>query len=226
MTYRTRPPRLLRFFGLMLLGVLLLTGGVGALTTLAGPSPMTLEFPIVGILQDPASPIAYVSKSVGLQIIRRQDTAPLAVNLWHLSGRKARIPEDYPLLLTQALTNGLAALGHDTRGLTITIYFGAPYKHSGPSMSAMIVVAAATALDEKSLKPGVVLTGTVELNGKIGGVGDLDDKIEGARFSRYHTLLYPASQEPTRRIEGVKAIPVATLRDALRYLQASPYDAS
>jgi predicted ATP-dependent protease len=187
---------------------------------------MTVEFPIVGIYQDPTAPIAYVSKSVGLQITKRRDTFPLAVNLWHMSGRKSRIPEDYPVLLTQALTNGLAALGHDTRGLTITIYFGAPYKHSGPSMSAMIVIAAATVIEEKSLKPGVVLTGTVELNGQIGRIGDLDDKIEGAKFSRYHTLLYPASQEPTRRIEGVKAIPVATLRDALRYMQASPYDAS
>jgi hypothetical protein len=212
--------------GFMLLGILLLTGGLGALTSLAGSLPVTVEFPIVGVAQDPSLPIAYVSKSVGLQISRRQDTAPLAVNLWHMSGRKSRIPEDYPLLLTQALTNGLAALGHDSRGLTITIYFGAPYKHSGPSMSAMIVVAAATALEEKLLKPGVVLTGTVENNGQIGRIGDLDDKIEGAKFSRYHTLLYPASQEPTRWIEGVKAIPVANLRDALRYMQASPYDAS
>lgn len=208
------------------LGVLMLTGGVGALTTLAGPSPMTMEFPIVGIYQNPSAPIAYVSKSVGLQISKRQDTSPLDVTLWHLSGRQSRIPEDYPVLLTQALTNGLAALGHDTRGLTITIYFGGLYKHSGPSLSAMIVVAAATVLEEKSLKPGVVLTGTVEHNGQIGRIGDLDDKIEGAKFSRYHTLLYPASQEPTRRIEGVQAIPVATLKDALRYMQASPYDAS
>lgn len=213
-----------RFIGMMgtLLGFVLPTFvWVGALS--AHPVSITTEIPIVGVYQDLS---ASVTKSVGLQVVHRQDKAPLDVVLLHLSGRTNRIPDDYQVLMTQSLSQGLTALGHDTRGLTITVFFSAAYQHSGPSMTAMIVIAAATVLEEKKLKPGVVITGTVEPNGKIGHIGQLDEKLAGAKSSGYHALLYPATQEPTRTIEGIKAIPIATLADALSLIQISPYDPS
>jgi hypothetical protein len=215
----------IKVFGMLgaLFGSLLPTFVFGGALPLANPVATTTEVPIVGVYHDLS---ASVTKSVGLQIVHRHDMVPLDVVLLHLSGRKNRIPDDYQVLMTQSLFQGLTALGHDTRGLTITVFFSASYEHSGPSMTAMIVIAAATVLDEKKLKPGHVITGTVEPNGTIGQVGQLDEKLAGAKSSGYRALLHPASQEPNHTIEGIKAIPVATLADAIGLMQASPYDPS
>lgn len=184
-------------------------------------SDRVIEIPLVGIHQSPAAVTASVSKSVGIRVTARGDSEPLSVQLWHLSGRQSLIQEEYTAMLPRALAEGLTALGYDTRGLTITVLFGAPYRHSGASMTAALVIAAATALEGKTLKPEVVLTGTVEPDGQIGPIGNLDDKIEGAKASHYRTILYPASQSPGHQVDGVTAVPVSNMREALQYMLGS-----
>jgi hypothetical protein len=79
----------------------------------------------------------------------------------------------------------------------------------GPSSSALFA-----ALEGRSLAPNLVLTATVEPDGSLGPIADLDVKIAGAGS---YTVLYPFSQisnVPNHLTSGPTSRPVRTLQEA------------
>ncbi len=98
----------------------------------------------------------------------------------------------------------------------------------GPSAGLAFTL---TLIDE--LSPGdltggldVAVTGTIELDGRVGAIGGLPQKVSAVRQMGVHHFLVPASQSDTdlaraREIGGdeVEIIPVATLDEALAALR-------
>jgi PDZ domain-containing protein len=97
----------------------------------------------------------------------------------------------------------------------------------GPSAGLAFTL---TLIDE--LSPGdltgggnVAVTGTIDLDGNVGAIGGLAQKVSAVRQAGVHTFLVPTSQGPeqiarARQIGGdaVDIIPVATLDEALAAL--------
>lgn len=64
----------------------------------------------------------------------------------------------------------------------------------GPSAGAAMTVATISAIENKPIKSGVVITGTIEQDGTIGKVGGIVEKGDAAVENNYKTLLIPQGQ--------------------------------
>ena len=64
----------------------------------------------------------------------------------------------------------------------------------GPSAGAALVIATIAAVENRPLKPGVVMTGTVNHDGTIGKVSDILEKAKAARDSGAKIFLVPLYQ--------------------------------
>jgi uncharacterized protein len=64
----------------------------------------------------------------------------------------------------------------------------------GPSAGAAITIATIAALTNKTLNPYVAITGTIDENGNIGGVGGIIEKAKAAKDFGIKILLVPKGQ--------------------------------
>lgn len=64
----------------------------------------------------------------------------------------------------------------------------------GPSAGAAMTVATVAAIEDKPIKQGVAITGTINEDGTIGRVGGILEKGEAAADNGYKTLLIPQGQ--------------------------------
>jgi uncharacterized protein len=64
----------------------------------------------------------------------------------------------------------------------------------GPSAGAAMTIAAISAIEDKPIKNGVLITGTIEPDGTIGKVGGIIEKGDTAADNNYKTLLIPEGQ--------------------------------
>jgi predicted S18 family serine protease len=112
--------------------------------------------------------------------------------------------------LEAAIRNGLVRLNHDPKGLTVYVGFASRFRFTGGSLSGAVVIGTVAALEGRTLAPNMVLTGTVEPDGSLGPIADLEVKIAGAGA---YTVLYPSSQTSTiPYLLGSQ--PVRTLQEA------------
>ena len=96
------------------------------------------------------------------------------------------------------------------------------YLIGGPSAGGAIAVAVVATIRGVTLLPGVVMTGAIDLDGRITPVGDLPTKIQAAADAGLSTVLIPRGQTRTREWDlgllseklGVTVIEVATIKDA------------
>jgi hypothetical protein len=164
--------------------VMTLAAGLGHAESL-GP---VVVVPIVGVFYYDNVPQCEVLPAIFIQVERHQSQEPLRVILKH---RPGMVDSNYQDRLEAALQNGLKMLNYEAKGLTVHIGFSGMFRFSGESLSGAIVIGAAAALDGRTLAPNLVLTGTVEPDGSLGPIADLEDKIAG---SGSYTVLYPSSQ--------------------------------
>ena len=173
----------------------------------AGSTSRVVTVPVVGVFHYATISQSEVIPAVFVQVEQRDDTEPLHVVLQH---RPGMVASNYPERLETALRDGLSRLSYETRGLTVSIGFGGPFLFSGGSLSAAVVIGTVAALEGRSLTPNLVLTGTVESDGSIGPIADLELKIAGAGS---YTVLYPSSQAPSATRQSASC-PVRTLQEA------------
>ena len=179
---------------------------VGSLANAESISPI-VTVPVVAVFHQDTVPQGEVLPAVFVQVERRQDQEPLRVILQHRAGM---IDPDYQERLEAAIRNGLARLNHDTEGLTVNIGFAGRFRFTGGSLSGAVVIGTVAALEGRTLVPNLVLTGTVESDGSLGPIADLEVKIAGAGA---YTVLYPSSQ--TSNVPYLLGSqPVRTLQDA------------
>ncbi len=144
--------------------------------------------PIVGVFYYDNVPQGKVLPAIFIQVERRQSDEPLRAVLQH---RPGTVDGDYQDHLEAALQNGLKMLNYDAKGLTVYIGFSGMFRFTGDSLSGAIVIGTVAALEGRTLAPNFVLTGTVEPDGSLGPIADLEAKIAG---SGSYTVLYPSSQ--------------------------------
>lgn len=172
----------------------------------AGFSSHVVTVPVVAVFHHSSYDRGEVLPAIFVHVEQRDDADPLRVILDH---RPNMVDSNYPDRLETALRIGLLRLNHDTRGLTVRIGFGGPFRFTGGSLSAAVVIGAVAALEGRALTPNLVLTGTVEEDGTIGPISDLELKIAAAGS---YTVLYPSSQIPT--VARHAARPVRSLQEA------------
>jgi hypothetical protein len=187
-------------FGIMLLSP---TGGFAHVDSI---SPV-VTVPVVAVFHYGSAPQGAVLPAVFVQVERRQDQEPLRVILKH---RAHMIDNDYQERLEAAIRNGLGRLNHDPRGLTVYVGFASQFRFTGGSLLGAVVMGTVAALEGRTLAPNLVLTGTVEPDGSLGPIADLEVKIAGAGA---YTVLYPSSQTGNVPYQ-LGSQPVRTLQDA------------
>jgi uncharacterized protein len=64
----------------------------------------------------------------------------------------------------------------------------------GPSAGAALTIATIAALENKTLKPNIMITGTIEPDGAIGQVGGILEKAQAAKSVGATTLLVPVGE--------------------------------
>jgi hypothetical protein len=172
----------------------------------AGPTSY-VTVPVVAVIHYANAAQGEVIPAVSIQVERRGDQDALRLVLNH---RPGMVDPSYPSILESAIRNGLAHLGHDSRGLTVTIGFAGPFHFFGGSLSAAVVIGTEAALQGRSLTPNLVLTGTVQADGSLGPIAELDVKIAGAGS---YTVLYP-SMQTTSVSRDIPSKPIHTLQEA------------
>jgi hypothetical protein len=192
-----------RLVALIVSALLLITAGMAE----AGSTSRVVTVPIVGVFHQPSVSHGEVLPALFIQVERRDDNEPLRAVLIHRAGM---VDANYAERLETALRNGLARLSYDTRGLTVTVGFSRLFRYTGGSLSAAVVIGAVAALEDRSLAPNLVLTGTVESDGSIGPIADLQLKIDAAGP---YTVLYPSSQT-SAAVRQLASLPVTSLQEA------------
>jgi hypothetical protein len=195
-------------FSLALLSALIV---LGVQVAYAGSLSPVVTVPVVAVFNGDSVAHAEVLRAVFVQVERRPDQEPLCVILTHHPGM---LDSNYQEPLESAIANGLARLGYDTKGLTVHIGFAGRVRFTGPSLLGAIVIGTVAALEGRLLAPNLVLTGTVQSDGSLGPIGDLEVKIAGAGA---YTVLYPDSQlsnVPYHLTSARTSLPVHTLEDA------------
>ena len=97
----------------------------------------------------------------------------------------------------------------------------------GPSAGLIFTLAIIDKLDRRDLTGGrtVAGTGTIDLEGRVGPVGGVHQKLVAAKRAGATVFLVPAENcEEARQVapDGMTLVRVATVDDALRYLEQPP----
>lgn len=93
----------------------------------------------------------------------------------------------------------------------------------GPSAGLMFALALYDRLTPDDLTGGrpIAGTGTITCDGGIGAIGGIEQKVAGAEREGAEIFLAPAANADAARAvaQDIEVVPVATFRDALRYLE-------
>lgn len=94
----------------------------------------------------------------------------------------------------------------------------------GPSAGLTMAASLYSLIAGKALKPGIAMTGEITLSGRVLPVGGIKEKLLASKRSGIKTVLVPKENaRDLKKIDaetkqGLKIIPVATIRDAFRHL--------
>lgn len=135
----------------------------------------------------------------------------------------AAVSEDWKDAARVAVQAAAQAVGEDPRVWRVTLKNASDaYLTDGPSAGAALAVAFLAAFRQVPILPGMVLTGSINLDGRISPVGGIPEKIQGAASSGFSTVLIPSGQTSTSEwdirslVENlhVNVIEVGTLGEA------------
>ena len=117
-------------------------------------------------------------------------------------------------------------LSEHCKGLHIHCPSGGTPK-DGPSAWTAITVAIYSVLTNNKIKNNIAITGEITLEGTVTEIGGLDNKLEGAKKAGVKLVLFPKGnlkdfkkikeQNPTLIDKNFKAIPIETIKDAIKY---------
>jgi uncharacterized protein len=122
-----------------------------------------------------------------------------------------------------AVAAAAAALGEDPTYWTLTIRNRSHVALTvGSSASSAVAVGIMAARRGDAIQPDVALTGAISPDGRIGEVGGLPSKLEGAAAAGMRTVLVPKGQARTPgrdliqlgRERNIAVVEVSTLREA------------
>jgi len=173
---------------------------------------------IVGATNYLVIQIDRLSDASGPQVqFRERDPATIGAS------RGAAVSPGWKEAARVAIEAAARATGEDPRTWLVTVKnVSMAYMTDGPSASAVLAVAIATAVRHTKILPNVALTGGIERDGRITAVGGLPEKIQGAAAAGITTVLIPTGQSRTRDWDvrllsenlRITVLEVGTLREA------------
>ncbi|MGC8492306.1 MAG: S16 family serine protease [Syntrophobacteraceae bacterium] len=107
-----------------------------------------------------------------------------------------------------------ADLGIDRKGLDTSVhlhFLGASAKKDGPSAGGAIVLALASHFTGKKVRRDIAMTGEIDTQGRIAGIGGLSVKMETAYAAGVKTLIIPI--ENLKGDEGIEMLPESFTRE-------------
>jgi DNA repair protein RadA/Sms len=85
-----------------------------------------------------------------------------------------------------------------------------------PGLDLAVALALASSLRDRPVDPRTVAVGEVGLLGELRPVSGLDRRLREAARLGFERAIVPAGGRASSPVEGIRAVPVATLRDAVR----------
>ncbi len=107
----------------------------------------------------------------------------------------------------------------DKTDLVMSVYQSGPVE--GPSAGAAMTTAMVSALTGRAVKPLIAMTGEIGLDGQIGAVGALPDKVIAAYRAGYKTVIFPAGNAheieliPEKVRQAMQLKPVKRIEEVL-----------
>ncbi len=178
-----------------------------AVSVIGGQQVGNVHYVIVQLERDP--------RGNGPTILFSESTAGSAVDDVWKEGAKT------------ALSAAAKVAGEDERNWQLTIKNRSRYSLAGgSSASSAIAVGIVSAWRGDAIRPGVVLTGVIEPDGRIELVGDLPAKLQGAATANMRAILVPKGEAKTPEWDlfelgqqrGINVVEVGTLREAYEYM--------
>ena len=180
------------------------------------------------------NPKVSLSRSSEISGVGAQRGQPVAITLHidatpgngeiFLMSKNALYGVDFQLSITQSdhWVNAYRANILDKWNLVITIHHGfqGPILLEGESLGASLAVAILAAVEGRAIKPGVLITGTLQTDGSLGKVTYIREKAEMAEALKVKLLLVP----PTQKLDfpELSIIEVPSLDAALPFILESP----
>jgi len=153
------------------------------------------------------------------------------LSMVHATGNIQKIMDESRRVATTAILYCAKDLGVDLKKSDVPIhlhFMGASTPKDGPSAGGAIALALASALTGKRIRRDVAMTGEIDTQGRILGVGALDLKLETACNAGCKTMIIP--KENMGGVRGIEELP-ETLKKELQILtygqwktQHEPFD--
>ncbi len=137
-----------------------------------------------------------------------------AVSMVHATGNLEKVMDESRKVATTGILHCAAELGLDPSRVTSPVhlhFMGASTRKDGPSAGVAIALALASLLQDRPLRRDVAVTGEVDTQGRVQGVGGLDVKVETAIDAGCTTLVIP--HENLDGPDGVGRFPEALKRE-------------
>ncbi|RLB37664.1 MAG: ATP-dependent protease [Deltaproteobacteria bacterium] len=136
------------------------------------------------------------------------------LSMVHATGNIQKIMDESRKVATTAILYCAKELGIDLSKAQVPIhlhFMGASTPKDGPSAGGAIALALASALSEQKIRRDVAMTGEIDTQGRILGVGALDLKLETAYNAGCKTMIIPRENMGGSR--GIEELPDALKRE-------------
>ncbi len=136
------------------------------------------------------------------------------VSLVYTTGNIEKIMDESRKVALTAILHRAADLGIDRKGLDTSVhlhFLGASAKKDGPSAGGAIALALASHFTGKKVRRDIAMTGEIDTQGRIAGIGGLSVKIETAYAAGVKTLIIP--KENLKGDEGIEMLPESFIRE-------------
>ncbi|PKL84126.1 MAG: endopeptidase La [Ignavibacteriae bacterium HGW-Ignavibacteriae-3] len=170
--------------------------------------------------------------SVGGEILQVDATVMTGAEKLTITGQIGNVMKESAQAALSYLRSNAKDFGldsHFSKGKEIHIHLpeGAIPK-DGPSAGITLAMAMYSALSNKPARNDVAMTGEITLRGKVLPIGGLNEKLLAARRNGMKTVLIPKDNEKDLSeikkeiTEGIKIIPIQTIKEALTFVFELP----
>jgi ATP-dependent Lon protease len=136
------------------------------------------------------------------------------VSMAHTTGNIEKIMDESRKVALTAILHRAGELGIDPKSLDIPVhlhFMGASTKKDGPSAGGAIALALASHFLGKKVRRDIAMTGEIDTQGRINGIGGLGVKLETAYAAGVKTLIIP--KENLHGNGGIERLPEALKRE-------------
>jgi endopeptidase La len=140
------------------------------------------------------------------------------LSMIHATGNIEKVMDESRKVATTGILYCADELGLDPGAVSQPVhlhFMGAATRKDGPSAGAAIAIALTSMLTGRPVRRDVAITGEIDTQGRISGVGGLDIKLETAINAGCRTLIMP--RDNLHGPDGIEAFPHA-LREELQVL--------